>query len=241
MTALRLIGRDECGLRPPTRPAAKPDLHAVRSVTVHWTGPSPGGEHEPSPESTMRWCRGMQRWHQDHHGWSDLVYSYAVGRDGTAVSVRGLTMQAYAEGRSRRSETARYADRGRSWPEIYGLTDPPRSFDARTLSVVTQLGVRRDGTDEAPAGAMTDALAALIAHLSHQLGRDLYVDVHRSHRIKPCPGPHLAHLAESGRLGRAAEGAEYTTRDEAVRLALDYIAGLKHTPPPPSDQQLGGG
>ena len=233
MTALHIASRAEAGLRDPTRPPVGRDLALVRSVTAHWTGPSPGGEHEPSPESTYRWARGMQRWHQDHHHWSDLEYSYAVGRDGTVVAVRGLRWLAQAEGRSRAAEVDRYADRGRSWPEIYGIRPdrPYRDFAPHTISAVCQLGVRRDGTNEPPTEAMVEALAALVAHLSGHVGRDLYVDVHRAHRIKPCPGPHLSHLAESGHLGRAAAGAEYTTRDESVALALEYLAGQRRVAP----------
>ena len=175
----------------------------------------------------MRWCRGMQRWHMDHHHWSDLLYTAAVGRDGTVVMARGLTMQHYAEGRSSLADVPRYADRGRSWPEIYGLAAPPRTFDPLTLSVVCQLGLIRGGDAEPPTDAMVTALRRLIAHFGSLLDRDLYVDVHRAHRIKPCPGPHLAHLAETGQLGAAAHGADYTTKAEAVALALEYIAATR--------------
>lgn len=224
MTGLSILTRSDAGLRPPSRPPRRPNLRRVRSVTVHWTGPSPAGRFKPSPESTARWCRGMQRWHMDHHGWSDELYTAAVGRDGTVVMVRGLTMQHYAEGSSRLADVHRYADRGRSWAEIYGLTAPPRTFNPLTLSVVTQIGLTRSGDAEPPTDAMVEALQALIAHFAAEIGRSLYVDVHRAHRIKPCPGPHLSHLAETGHLGPAAEGADYTSKSEAVALALEYIA-----------------
>ena len=224
MTGLTIVSRRTAGLRDPSRPSRPPDLDRIRSVTVHWTGPSPGNRRNPGIDSTLRWCRAMQSWHMDHHHWSDLLYNYAVGRDGTVVAARGLHLCNYAEGRSSLADVHRYNGGGRAWPEIYGLHTPPRSFDALTLSVVAQIGQLRSGDAEPPPKAMVAALQQLVAHLSATLGRNLYVDVHRAHRIKPCPGPHLSHLAEAGVLGRAAAEADYTTKDEAVALALEYLA-----------------
>ena len=74
---------------------------------------------------------------------------------------------------------------------------------------------------------MVEGIKNYRAYAEKELGHDLFIDVHRSHQIKNCPGPHLANLAAKGLLGPTVHGVSYTTEEEDTNLALEYIAELK--------------
>lgn len=224
--SFELTSRREAGLaRWQRRPPKKVDTDLIVAMIVHDTGVW------PADVSTPAWVRGMQRYHQAVKGWSDEAYNFAVGRDGECVEVRGLEWDGFAEGATRRSRKRRYAGCGRGWPTVYG--DIPWNeegkfdFATRAISVVTQLGPNSDDVYERPSDAMLDSLRGLRAWASAQLGRELWVDVHRAHKIKPCPGPHLADHAEHGRLGPWPEGVQVTSDAERKMLVMEYLAAKK--------------
>ena len=120
--------------------------------------------------------------------------------------------------------------RGQSLDAIYGVAAEPAGrldFGKWSISIIAQLGEREDGSNEPPTPEMVASINAYREYAEKELGHDLFVDVHRSHQIKNCPGPHLANLAGKGLLGPTVHGVKYTTDEEDVNLALEYIAAMK--------------
>ena len=202
----------------------------IVSMIVHDTGSA------IADVDTCTWVRGMQRYHQQSKGWSDEAYSFGVGKDGEIVSIRGLEWDHFAEGSTLLERQHRYHGAGGGWPTIYGNIPWYKDkygryaydFARRSISVVCQVGLddSTDGYTEVTS-EMLKSLHDLRAWASAQLGRELWVDVHRAHRIKSCPGPGLASHAENGRIGPWPEGLVVTTDTERHELALEFLAATK--------------
>jgi len=78
-----IVSRAEWGARPPT--STTPINHPVPRYFVHH---SAGGScfTQSTCESTVR---GIQNYHMDSNGWSDIGYNFLVGEDGNAYEGRG--------------------------------------------------------------------------------------------------------------------------------------------------------
>ena len=219
------MSREEAGLREWRRVPNKRRAKNIRSLIVHHNGPQPSLQAD-----TPSFARAIQRYHMSVKGWTDLQYNAVIGRDGVVIDVRGVTGDQGAEGKSHWDWADRYAGAGAGWEPIYGLSKPPDGrfdFGKWSISVICQLGEREDGSNEPPTPAMVESLIAYREYAEAALGHPLYVDVHRSHQIKNCPGPHLSNLAERGELGPTIKGVRYTTEEESTNLALEYLAALK--------------
>ena len=221
----RLMSREAAGLMDPRRIPTERDPEQIKSLIVHHNGPQPSLRAD-----TPSFARAIQRYHMTVKGWTDLQYNAVVGRDGVVIDVRGVTGDQGAEGRSHYGWRKRYAGAGKAWEPIYGVAaEPPGRLDFGrwSISIIAQLGELEDGSNEPPTPEMVEGIKNYRAYAEKELGHDLYVDVHRSHQIKNCPGPHLANLAGKGLLGPTVHGVKYTTDEEDVNLALEYIAELK--------------
>jgi hypothetical protein len=76
---MKLITRAEWGARPPTR--TTPLSTPVREIWIHHGAGSSTGPIE-------QW-RGYQRLHMDTRKWSDIAYSFGIGRGGEVLEGRG--------------------------------------------------------------------------------------------------------------------------------------------------------
>lgn len=78
------------------RPAkARTPLRAPAGVAVHYEGPPMGAY---SPEQAVTLVRGIQRFHMDTRGWSDVAYTMLVDRFGRIFDGRGLGVRTAAQG-----------------------------------------------------------------------------------------------------------------------------------------------
>lgn len=223
---LVIMSRQEAGLRTARR---RPYLRAkkdIKALIVHHNGPQPSLH-----ASVEEFACAIQRYHMVNKGWTDLQYNFVVGRCGTVINVRGILGDQGAEGETWLHRPYRYAGAGQAWGPIYGVkptTEPVKhDFGTQAISVICQLGDTEDEGSEPPTPEMTAALVELREYCSEQIGHDLFVDGHRSHRIKSCPGKDLSSAIENGRLGPWPDGVTLTTPEEQTALALAFLAAQK--------------
>lgn len=90
-----LVSRTQWGARPP-RPGAATSMVAHPSITVHWEGE---GWHYPWDHSTCDdKVRGIQNFHMDGRGWSDIAYNYLNCPHGYTYEGRGYNKRSSANG-----------------------------------------------------------------------------------------------------------------------------------------------
>lgn len=89
-----LVTRAEWGAR---RPKARASIHASEPTTIHWNGPK-------VPERDHSRCaalvRGIQNFHMDGRGWSDIAYNFMVCRHGHVFEGRGTSARGGANGQA---------------------------------------------------------------------------------------------------------------------------------------------
>ena len=134
-------------------------------VTVHWEGPGVGTRPHAQCAALVR---GIQAFHQNVRGWSDIAYNLMVCEHGDVFEGRGADRGNAANG-STASNLSRY-----SVCALVGTGDPITD----TLK-----------------GGITDAIAYLRAESGRALPA---VDVHSDHFATSCPGPDLRAWVKAG-------------------------------------------
>lgn len=235
---LHIRDRPGWGARPPSRTPKPADPSKIRAVSHHFIGPRPS-----DTATNGQFARGVQRWHMDTMGWSDVAYGFAVCRDGEVMSMRGVWATNFAEGGSTRTELPRLRGGGAHLRATYGR-DHARSWNPHCVSVVWQSGRTvgpsgsyDDGADERPPAAQIAAARALHDHIDSQIPHQLLVDVHGGHRTKTCPGGWISWLAETGELGPTAPGTRFARPGELTRIqaALAAEHAAEHAPLPAAE------
>lgn len=89
-----LIERSEWGARPPR--ASYAGINPTRGVTGHWEGPSIGWPWDHAACYSL--VRGIQAFHMDVRGWSDIAYTALVCGHGYAFEGRGPGARPAAHG-----------------------------------------------------------------------------------------------------------------------------------------------
>lgn len=88
---VQMFSRSETGLRPPTsRVRFSPD-----TVTLHHEGPAMGAFQHAS--CATKW-RGIQAYHMDSKGWTDIAYNYGICPHGFVYELRGWEYKSGANG-----------------------------------------------------------------------------------------------------------------------------------------------
>ena len=87
--------RAEWGARPPK---SRSTNIAPAHVTAHWAGPSPwrGGPMDPARSASL--VRGIQAFHMDGQGWSDIAYTSLIDPWGNTFEGRGPGVRTAANG-----------------------------------------------------------------------------------------------------------------------------------------------
>lgn len=91
---MRLVSRSQWGARAP-RSTTRLDLPAVRGFAVHWEGPHMGAFAHTECAAKVR---GVQRFHMDTRGWTDIAYSFLVCPHGFVFAGRGWNSRTAANG-----------------------------------------------------------------------------------------------------------------------------------------------
>jgi len=88
---VKVISREQWGARPPRSVS-----HSVRKrrFKVHWTV----GCCKTDTASEERCVRGIQSYHMDTQGWSDIAYGFLIGPSGRVYEGRGLGVRSAANG-----------------------------------------------------------------------------------------------------------------------------------------------
>lgn len=196
MQSSAILPRDGWGARPPTRKPVKRRLDRVAVVSHHFTGGSPRKACEPHQAG-----RRVESWHMDGNGWSGPAYGFLYARQGVAVELRGLLWDTFAEGRLQgKPGDGRLRGDGAVIPFYTGrLPVARRRPDLIVIPVLWWIG-----GDQEPTVEQVELAVAMHGWIEARVGHECFVDVHGSHRLKganPCPGVHVASLAEAGRLG----------------------------------------
>lgn len=96
MTAqiVNLVSRAEAGLRKPR--SASTDIAPSRGgVALHYGGPK---QRINTHADCVKTWRGWQDYHMDHHGWSDIAYTFGVCDHGYLLAGRGIGVRTAANG-----------------------------------------------------------------------------------------------------------------------------------------------
>ena len=149
---MTLITRAEWGARQPTSVTALST--PVREIWIHHGAGSSTGPVE-------QW-RGYQRYHMDTLGWSDIAYSFGIGRGGEVLEGRGAL-------------------------RVGGGTGSPQ--DSYSYSVCFIGNFETEQPTQAALDACADLLADLIE--SQLLTRDFTIHGDREKNQTACPGKHL--------------------------------------------------
>lgn len=94
---MQLVTRAEAGLRPPLRRS----LGILKGpITDHWNGPNltVGGQLTWDHSKCAALWRGVQAYHMDHNGWSDIAYNFGECPHGYLFEGRGLNVINAANG-----------------------------------------------------------------------------------------------------------------------------------------------
>ena len=212
---LTLVARDDWGAAPPTLTPKQADLSKLWSVSHHFVGPKPA-------ENALneQFGRGVQRWHQNHMGWSDIAYGFLLCRDGVVLVARGINWVNFAEGGSTKADLPDLRNNGRHLNFVYGK-DHAKTWNQHTVSVLWQngrtvgvSGTYQDGEDETPTAAQIQGAADLHTYIDSQTPNRLFVDVHGGHRTKTCPGGEISKIVDSGMIGPVAPNTRFTHAHE---------------------------
>lgn len=129
------ISRDQWGARDATTqiPTINPS-----SRTEHWNGPTVWNGSIGSHDSCFSIVRGIQNYHMDHNGWSDIAYNGLVCPHGYLFEGRGYGKRSAANG------TNTSNSQSEAFCFIGGESDP---YTAESKSVFAELGVTKGHRD----------------------------------------------------------------------------------------------
>jgi hypothetical protein len=201
---VRVFTRSEWGARPPL---PKGNVHVPQtqrrgSVYHHDNGDRPlvyadrGG--------AVRFLQGAQRWHMDHHNWSDIAYSFAYDQFGNIYECRGWSLIQFANGAPTRNPTL---GRDSLWNTFYWL----------------------GGGNQVPTRAAVDAVTWLTGE-ARRRGAGLEVHPHNAFKVKACPGLQLTALAHqfNGKPipGQATPGTPFPRTPDGDEMTPDQARQL---------------
>jgi len=94
---MRLVTREQWNAR---APRSRSPFFPTQPCTGHWNGPTLliKGKPEWGHEYCAAMVRGIQNFHMDSRGWSDIAYNWLVCRHGYTFEGRGLKYQNGANG-----------------------------------------------------------------------------------------------------------------------------------------------
>lgn len=98
---MRFVTRAEWGGRKPRSVMRIPG--PVTSTTFHWEGPGMGAYGHESCASKIR---GIQNFHMDSRGWSDIAYNAIVCRHGYVYEGRWIGVRSAAQGTEKGNDTS---------------------------------------------------------------------------------------------------------------------------------------
>ncbi|WP_103500331.1 MULTISPECIES: LysM peptidoglycan-binding domain-containing protein [Streptomyces] len=164
-------------------------------VTVHHVGGSrvARGSHADCAAQV----RGIQNYHMDSNGWTDVAYSHLTCVHGYVFEGRGERQRTAANG----------TDAGnQNWYAVCALTGGSSSnYDAITAQLV-------------------DAFHLAIARLRSSGGAAAAINGHRNHRATECPG-NLYPLVQDGRLNPGGSRT-HTVRAGETLYSIGQLYGV---------------
>ena len=164
---IRIVTRAEWGARPPTRKPRIQDTQKLRGWAIHFNGPAVTNKDE------VKFLRGVQNYHMDSHGWSDIAYSFMIGQSGTIFEGRGWSWDQFANGTD---EVAPFDEGGNTdWLSIMWC----------------------GGEGQEPTSPVIRNLTNLINDSRREMGVGMRVRPHSAWKHKTCPGPRLTQLANT--------------------------------------------
>lgn len=103
--SINLVTRRQCGLRP-ARSAKR--FAPSKASTVHWMGPTTtvAGRTTWGHDKCPGLVRGIQNFHMDGQGWSDIAYNFLVCPHGVVFEGRGLNVRSAANGTNAGNSTS---------------------------------------------------------------------------------------------------------------------------------------
>lgn len=147
MVALKLVTREQWGARP-RKYINRGELSA--ESTCHWEGPTikVAGQLTWDHSKCASLVRGIQNFHMDGRGWSDIAYNFLVCPHGYTFEGRGLNVVNGANGTNTGNRTSHtvccIAGEGNPFPEAekYGFKETVKYIDANTKAPGTCKGHR---------------------------------------------------------------------------------------------------
>lgn len=191
-----ILTRTAWGARHPKVAPASYDQRLRVGFVLHWNGP---------PVHASTFCdgrcssmvAGIQNWHMDTQGWSDIAYSFLVCDHGTVFEGRGWQWTQGANG-----------------TDEVGPDDGPD----RIWNTICWLG----GEGQVPSLAVLGSIVWLIRE-GRALGAGRRVIPHSDIKAKPCPGPDLANLCRL--LDGAPIREDDVTKDELKEAIAELFGG----------------
>jgi hypothetical protein len=156
---MKIVSRKQWGARP-RRERTVQDPHRVKAIYVHYSE-SPGGQRRYPQQCAA--VRGIQNFHMDSRGWSDIAYSYLVSNP-----YRGGASRAF-EGRGIDTVPAAQMNHNTNTVAVCVIC-----ANGEKISWRTKLTLRR-----------------LIWTLRKQIGKQVPVRPHNSVNETSCPGAAL--------------------------------------------------
>lgn len=155
---MKVIYRKEWGARAPkNRTLLSPS--AITDLVIHYSGSN--ADQEPLHKNCAARVRGIQRFHMDSRGWSDIAYNWLVCRHG-------------------------YIFRGRGWAVMSAAT---LGHNDHTVAVCF-LGGDAKGKADVPEAAK-DAIREIYKFCKERTPRDIDAKGHRDFVPTSCPGDEL--------------------------------------------------
>lgn len=88
----KFVTREEWGAR---APKSTTSFSGEGLPTIHYNGPAMRLKSSVEERAALR---GIQRYHMDTKGWSDIAYNFAVGNSGLIYTLRGANVRSAANG-----------------------------------------------------------------------------------------------------------------------------------------------
>jgi len=173
-----------------------------RGVVIHWNGPKIG---QPEHQGCPGLVRGIQDFHMDSKGWTDIAYSFVACQHGTVYEGRGWRGFQFANGSVKPpAGTGRFDltvdGSSEHWYTVLCLTGGDHDAKGRVLD------------EQRPSAALVGALTGLV-EIARDKGAGREVKPHNDFRVKSCPGPTLhSHV-------RRWDGAAVTFEEDDVTPA----------------------
>lgn len=179
---MNIIPRSQWGARPPSNRQYLSDGW-VDTIVVHYTAMN--GDRVDSLDESMARLRGVQRYHMDSNGWSDIGYHFAFDKNGNVFEARGFN--------------------------VYGAH--VLGHNGHTYGVVFLGAERNDRDDLTDAGR--EALVLLCGEIEKQVGRRLFIKGHKELGPTACPGDEIMGFINSDAFRVAVDRARQGQVDDA--------------------------